>query len=100
LDIVTDVAVIVGLVRDVLLLFLLAAALIMFLILIRKVIGLINAASRMAQKAEEMIDLVSEKVVQPATSNPRGLRMLGRSIGFVAGMAGGRKRKGDKDDGK
>jgi hypothetical protein len=79
---------------------LLAVALITFLIVFRKILGLLGAASRTVHKAEEMFEAVSEKVLQPATSHPRGLRMVARSIGFLAGMAGGRKRKGDKDDGQ
>jgi hypothetical protein len=100
LDSVTDVAIVVGLVRDIVLLLLLGVALITFLMVIRKILGLLSAASRTVHKAEEMFEAVSEKVIQPATSNPRGMRMAARAVGFLVGMVGGRKRKGDKDDGQ
>ena len=84
MDIVTDIATIVGLARDVILLLLLAAALIAVIVIARKVIGLIKAVRNTAEKAQEMLETVSEKVVTPAASNPRTFRVLGSVLGFLA----------------
>ena len=84
MDIVTDIATIVGLARDVILLLLLAAALIAVIVIARKVIGLIKVARNTAEKAQEMLETVSEKVVTPAASNPRAFRVLGSVLSFLA----------------
>ena len=84
MDIVTNIATIVGLARDVILLLLLAAALIAVIVIARKVTGLIKAIRNTAEKAQEMLETVSEKVVTPAASNPRAFRVLGSVLGFLA----------------
>ncbi|MFP6652406.1 MAG: hypothetical protein VCA17_09340 [Dehalococcoidia bacterium] len=84
MDIVTDLATIIGLARDVILLLLLAAALIAVIVIARKVMGLINAVRNMAEKAQEMLETLSEKVVRPAASNPKAFRVLGSVLGFLA----------------
>ena len=84
MDIVTDLATIIGLARDVILLLLLAAALIAVIVIARKVMGLINAVRTMAEKAQEMLETLSEKVVTPAASNPKAFRVLGSVLGFLA----------------
>jgi predicted cobalt transporter CbtA len=84
LDIVTDLATIIGLARDVILLLLLAAALIAVIVIARKVMGLINAVRNTAEKAQEMLETLSEKVVRPAASNPKAFRVLGSVLGFLA----------------
>ena len=84
MDIVTDIATIIGLARDVILLLLLAAALIAVIVIARKVIRLINTVRNTAEKAHEMLETVSEKVVTPAASNAKAFRVLGSVLGFLA----------------
>ena len=84
MDIVTDIATIIGLARDGMLLLLLAAALIAVIVIARKVIGLINTVRNTAEKAHKMLETVSEKVVTPAASNPKAFRVLGSVLGFLA----------------
>ena len=84
MDIVTDLATIIGLARDVILLLLLAAALIAVIVIARKVMGLINAVRNTAEKAQEMLETLSEKVVTPAASYPKAFRVLGSVLGFLA----------------
>ena len=100
MDSVNDIATVVGLIRDFALLLLMVVALVAFLIILRKAVGLINTAKRTADKAEQIIDLVSERVVQPAASNPRLLRALGRAVGFLAGLLSRRRRQGGGNDGQ
>ena len=84
MDIVTDIATIIGLARDGILLLLLAATLIAVIVIARKVIGLINTVRNTAEKAREMLETVSEKVVTPVASNPKAFRVLGSVLGFLA----------------
>ena len=84
MDIVTDLATIIGLARDVIMLLLLAAALIAVIVIARKVMGLINAVRNTAEKAQEMLETLSEKVDTPAASNPKAFRVLGSVLGFLA----------------
>ena len=100
LESVTNVSTIVGLARDVVLLLLLSIVLISFLMVFRKFMSLLSTANRAVQKAEEILETVSEKVIQPAASNPRGVRILASTVGFLARSARGRKRKKGDDDGR
>ena len=86
MDIINNIASIVGLVRDVILLLLLTVALIALLVIARKVIGLLNTARQTAEKAKDMLETVSERVVKPASSNPVAFRAFGKVLGFLAGF--------------
>jgi hypothetical protein len=86
LDIINDIATIIGLARDVVLFVLLAVALIALIIIARKVIGLLNTVKQTAEKAQELMETVSEKVVTPAASNPKAFRALGSVLGFLTGL--------------
>jgi hypothetical protein len=85
LDIINDIATIVGLARDVILLLLLTAALIAVLVIAKKVTDLLRTVKQTAEKAQDVLDTVSEKVVTPAASNPGALRALVSLLGFLFG---------------
>ena len=86
MDIINDIATIIGLARDVILLLLLTVALIALLVIAKKVVGLLNAAKEAADKAQDMLETVSDKVVGPASSNPKAMRAIGSMLGFLAGF--------------
>jgi hypothetical protein len=86
LDIINDIATIIGLARDVVLFVLLTVALIVLIVIAKKVIGLLNTAKRTAEKAQELMETVSEKVVTPAASNPKAFRAFGSVLGFLMGF--------------
>ena len=86
LDIINNVATIIGLARDVVLVLLLTVALIALIVIARKVIGLLNTVRQTAEKAKDMLETVSERVVKPASSNPTAFRVFGRALGFLAGF--------------
>ena len=85
MDIINDIATIVGLARDVILLLLLTVALIALLVIAKKVTGLLSTVKETAEKAQDMLETVSEKVVTPAASNPGALRALVSLLGFFFG---------------
>ena len=86
MDITNDIATIIGLARDVVLLLLLTVVLIALIVIAKKVIGLLNTAKRTANKAQDMLETLSERVVKPASSNPRAFRAIGSVLGFLAGF--------------
>ena len=98
---VEDIAIVVGLVRDVLLLSLLTIALIALLIIAAKIRQLLNTVQETANtvketadSVQETVNAVSEKVVEPAASNAGVMRGVGGVFGFLLGM--GRRRKRQK----
>ncbi len=100
MDIVEDVAIVVGLVRDVIFLLLLTAALIALLVMlgmIRKLLNAVqetaNTVKETAESVQETVNTVSEKVVEPAASNAGAMRGLGGLFGFLMGMRRRRKRE-------
>ena len=96
METVTDIAAIVGLVRDVVLLVLLTVALVALLIVFGKLRQLLNTVKSTADTVQETVTMVSEKVVEPASSNMGTAKRLGGIAGFALGIF--RKRKKDKDD--
>ena len=86
MDIINDIATIVGLIRDVFLLILLGVATFVLIAISKKVMGITNSVRQLIRTTEGILEAVSEKIVKPATSNPRGFRMLGRLLGFVGGI--------------
>ena len=97
MDIVSDIATIVGLVRDVFLLILLAVALIALLAIISKVKRLLDSATRTVETVQEAVENISERVVEPATSNAGTARRVGSVAGLLLGLF---RRNRDKDRGK
>ena len=69
METVTDIAAIVGLVRDVVLLVLLTVALVALFIVFGKLRQLLNTVNSTADTIQETVTMVSEKVAEPAASN-------------------------------
>ena len=100
MNIVTDIATIVGLVRDVVLLSLLTIALIALLVIFTKIRQLLNTVQETAntvketaESVQETVNTVSEKVVEPASSNAGAMRRLGGFFGLILGMVRRRKQE-------
>ncbi len=93
MDIVNDIATIVGLVRDVVLLALLTIALIALLVVFTTVKQLLDTIKDTAESVQDTVNTISEKVVEPATSNAGTMRGLGGFIGFILGLGGRKQRK-------
>ena len=96
METVSDIAAIVGLVRDVVLLVLLTVALVALIIVFSKARQILITIKSTVDTLQETVTMVSEKVVEPAASNMGTARRLGGVAGFALGMF--RKRKKDKDD--
>ena len=96
METVSDIAAIVGLVRDVVLLVLLTVALIALIVVFSKARQILITIKSTVDTLQETVTMVSEKVVEPAASNMGTARRLGGVAGFALGMF--RKRKKDKDD--
>ena len=93
--IVTNIAVVVGLVRDVVFLTLLIVALIALLVVFKKIRELLNTIKDTAESVQEAVNTVSEKVVEPAASNAGAMRGIGGFFGFILGLRGRKRRKND-----
>ena len=96
METVSDIAAIVGLVRDVVLLVLLTVALVALIVVFSKARQILITIKSTVDTLQETVTMVSEKVVEPAASNMGTARRLGGVAGFALGMF--RKRKKDKDD--
>ena len=93
MEIVKDIATVVGLVRDVVLLTLLLVALIALLVIFTKIRELLNTVKDTAESVQDAVNTISEKVVEPATSNAGTMRGLGGFFGFILGLRGRKRRK-------
>ena len=96
METVSDIAAIVGLVRDVVLLVLLTVALVALIIVFSKARQILIMIKSTVDTLQETVTMVSEKVVEPAASNMGTARRLGGVAGFALSMF--RNRKKDKDD--
>ena len=96
-DAVTDVAVWVALIRDVVLLLLLLTALLAALVLFRKVTALLSSASRTVKSVEELTATVSDRLVKPATAGKGVASGAGKVGGFIFRIL--RRNKGGERDG-
>ena len=96
METVSDIAAIVGLVRDVVLLVLLTVALVALIIVFSKARQILITIKSTVDTLQETVTMVSEKVVEPAASNMGTAKRLGGIAGFALGMF--RNRKKDKDD--
>ena len=91
---IEQIAIVVGLVRDILLLVLLAVALIALVVVFSKISQLLNTVKDTAESVQEAVNTISEKVVEPTASNAGVMRGIGGFFGFILGM--GRRRKQEK----
>ncbi len=93
MEIVEDIATVVGLVRDVVLLALLTVALIALIVVFSKIRDLLNTVKETAKSVQDAVNTVSEKVVEPAASNAGAMRGIGGFLGFILGLRGRKRRK-------
>ena len=92
----TDTAEIIGIVRDVLLILVLAAALVFMLLVWRKVTSVLDSTKRTIKGAENIFTIVSSKVVGPAAAGSGVAFGVGKVAAFLTGFARRRRR----DDGE
>ena len=92
MDTVSDVATIIGMARDIVFFLLLAVALLVIFVLFRKVSALLDSVKRTVKDAEDVISVISDKVVGRATA--------GSGVAYGAGKVGafllGLRRRGKK----
>ena len=84
-DFVQDIAFYVAFVRDLLLLTILLAILILVFSIYRKVSQALNSAGRILDNTEEIVNTVSENIVRPAASGSGVAFGLGKVIAFLRG---------------
>ena len=84
-DILQDIAFYVGFLRDLLLLTILLAILILVFSIYRKVSQALNSAGRILDNTEEIVNTVSENIVRPAASGSGVAFGLGKMIAFLRG---------------
>ncbi len=84
-EIVQGIAIYVGLVRDILLLIILIAILIVVIATYRKISQSLNAANRIIESTEEIVNTVSENIVRPASSGAGIAFGLGKIFAFLRG---------------
>ena len=90
---------IIAMIRDIAFLTILLLALILMLVLYRKVSAILGSIQRVSKNAEEIVSAVSQKVVKPATASSGIASGAGKAVAFLFGLA--RRRKGgDKNNGK
>jgi hypothetical protein len=90
----TDAAEIIGIVRDALLILLLAAALGFVLFVWRKVTSILDSTKRTIKGAESIFTTVSSKVVGPAAAGSGVAFGAGKVLAFLTGFAKRRRRDG------
>lgn len=95
-DTVSDIATIVGLARDVVLLTLLTVALLALAVIFTQVRRLLKASQETIETVQDAAQKISERVVDPATENVSTGRRIGSAVGFLMGLFGNRRRR--KDD--
>ena len=86
--------------RDALLFILLLVLLVGALIVIKKLSALINEAHKAVTNTREMIETLTENVVEPAASNSGVAYGAGKVGAFLLGLRRNKRKKGDNDNGK
>ncbi len=85
-DTVSDIATIVGLVTDVVLLILVTAVLIGFFVVFALISKLLSTAQSTLETVQDAAETVSERVINPATENVGTSRRIGSAVGFLIGL--------------
>ncbi len=96
-SVVADIAVYVGLVRDILLLLLLLVLLLVVFFTYRKISRVFRSANRIIRDTEEIVSSVSGKIVRPAAAGSGIAFGVGKIAAFLFGL---RRKKGGSDDGE
>ena len=97
MDTVSDIAIVIALVRDIVFLLLLAVALTLMLILLFAVKRLLGSVEETAETVQGAVKKVSENLVEPAAADAGTARKVGRAAGFLWGFFGGRRKNSDKN---
>ena len=97
MDTVSDIAIVIALVRDIVFLLLLAVALTLMLILLFAVKRLLGSVEETAETVQDAVKKVSENLVEPAAADAGTARKVGRAAGFLWGFFGGRRKSSDKN---
>ncbi len=98
-----ELADLVGVVRDVIVIvaFLLSIALLVGLsFLYRKLSSLVDSAKRTVDGAEQIVEVVSTRIVGPAAAGSGVAFGLGKAAAFISGLRGKKGKKGEDEDGK
>ena len=93
MDTVSDIAIVIALVRDIVFLLLLAVALTLMLIMLVAIKRLLDTA----ETVQEAVKKISENLVEPAAADAGTARKVGRAAGFLWGFFGERRKKSDKN---
>ena len=96
-SVVEDIAVYVGLARDILLLLLLLVTLMVVFFTYRKVSRVFRSANRIIRDTEDIVSSVSGKIVKPAAAGSGIAFGAGKVAAFLFGL---RRKKGGSDDGE
>ncbi len=96
-SVVEDVAVYVGLARDILLLLLLLVTLLVVFFTYRKISRVFGSVNRIVRETEEIVSSVSGKIVRPAAAGSGVAFGVGKIAAFLFGL---RRRKGGSNDGE
>lgn len=97
MDTVSDIAIVIALVRDIVFLLLLAVALTLMLVMLAAVKRLLGSVEETAETVQEAVKKVSENLVEPAAADAGTARKVGRAAGFLWGFFGGRRKSSDKN---
>ena len=100
METVSNVALILAMARDVLLFILLLALLVGALIVMRKVAALLSDAQKVVANTREMVETLTENVVQPAASNSGVAYGAGKVGAFILGLRRNKRKKGGNENGK
>ena len=97
-DVVQEIATYVGLARDIILLLLLFAILLMVLFIYRKISQTISSVNRIIKNTEEIVSTVSDSIARPAAAGSGVAFGLGKAVAFFRGLRS--SRKGGRNDGE
>ena len=97
MDTVSDIAIVIALVRDIVFLLLLAVALTLMLIMLVAIKRLLGSVEDTAETVQEAVKKISENLVEPAAADAGTARKVGKAAGFLWGFFGGRRKKSDKN---
>ena len=96
-SVLEDIALYVGLARDILLLLLLFVTLVVVFFTYRKISRVFGSVNRIVRETEEIVSSVTGKIVRPAAAGSGVAFGVGKIAAFLFGL---RRRKRGSDDGE
>ena len=97
MDTVSDIAIVIALVRDIVFLLLLAVALTLMLVMLFAIKRLLGSVEDTAETVQDAVKKISENLVEPAAADAGTARKVGKAAGFLWGFFGGRRKSSDKN---